>query len=144
MSEVAHDIRWWYFIVSWYCLASVCIVNMDDYHCPRWNVCLTLWRRIFVPEKYVIGGGWSLWVILCTQEGTVLKVIPNPLLLFIIGWREEAHCLKSLGAVAIIALHVGLVYFHMYHGRTFFQLICWDGCLKPSVAGLGRFILPFL
>ena len=74
----------------------------------------------FCNRQYFIGGGWGLWVIFCTQEGTFLQVIPNLWLLFIIGWNEETNFLKPLGDVVIIALHAGLVQFHMCHGHAFF------------------------
>ena len=74
----------------------------------------------FVTAKYVIVGGRIIWVIVRTQEGTVIQVIPNNWVFFRIVWHEEAYHLKPIGYVVIVAPHIGLVEFHMCRGSDFF------------------------
>ena len=59
-------------------------------------------------------------IILHTQEGAVLQVIPHFLVLFIISRHEEVHRLKPLGAIVFISPHVGLDDIHVCRDCSFF------------------------
>ena len=113
---VEYDIHKLSPIVSWYYLSTACIVILDKHHRPGCCMCLALWCRIFLMTKYIIGGGNYFCVIVHTQEGYFLQVISHRFLLFRIVQHEEAHNLKTIGDVVIIAPHIGIIEIHACRG----------------------------
>ena len=92
-------------IILWYCI-SACVIILEKYHRPRWCVCLAWWYQLLLLTRYVICSGQGIWVIVRTQKGIVLQIIPYTWEYFGFGHHNESNILEPLGVVAIVSLCV--------------------------------------